>query len=121
MSLISLSLGCIISDNADGTGAEHVVPLHDAEVQFDPETMTIDVVLATGRRLRLRAEGAVAGEEYRRWKAAMHETAQLWHARRQMALMTVLDVGGYHGGQPPGPGLPGRPACPTLQLPEGPE
>lgn len=103
------------SDNVDGTVAEHVVPLHDAEVQFAPETMTVDVVLGTGRRLRLLAE---AGEEYRRWKAAMHETAQLWHARRQMALMTVLDVGGYYVVLR-GPG-PGRPACPTLLSPEAP-
>lgn len=95
------------SDNVDGTVAEHVVPLHDAEVQFAPETMTVDVVLGTGHRLRLLAE---AGEEYRRWKAAMHETAQLWHARRQMALMTVLDVGGYYGGQVPGGPL-ARPCC----------
>ncbi|KAK3915320.1 Rho guanine nucleotide exchange factor 15 [Frankliniella fusca] len=101
----------VYRDNKDGRAAEHVLPLHDAELQFPqssttpPSTPTtaadteateafvVHVSLGSGsggRRIQRFSLRAATGEEYRRWTSAMLEAAQLWHARRQMAFMAVL-------------------------------
>ncbi|XP_026285778.1 uncharacterized protein LOC113211581 isoform X2 [Frankliniella occidentalis] len=97
----------VYRDSQDGRAAEHVLPLHDAEVHFPQsstptstpttEALILHVSLGTGPRSQRFSIRTATGEEYRRWTSAMLEAAQLWHARRQMAFMAVLPAAAAPG------------------------